>query len=116
MGEQEIIVRYEPEAALGTLPKLLADPVDRQRLVTLVRKLLDDERIRRAHPSPQQLSTVERIGLVLQVQRPTGVREESPARKDGAGQGEAASPKRASRRNAVTARTPGRGASTATKG
>ncbi len=30
-GEQDIIVRYEPERALETLPKLLADPADRDR-------------------------------------------------------------------------------------
>jgi hypothetical protein len=66
-GEQEIIVRYEPERALATLPKLLADPSDRQKLVTLVRKLLADERVRRRQPSPQQLSTIENVGDALQV-------------------------------------------------
>src|SRR5215470_7148615 len=43
-GEQDIIVRYEPEPALATLPKLLSDPADRERLITLVRRLLADER------------------------------------------------------------------------
>jgi hypothetical protein len=38
-GEQEIIVRYEPEQALATLPKLLARRGDRDKLVTLVRRL-----------------------------------------------------------------------------
>ena len=31
-GEQEIIVRYEPERALATLPELLKAPGDRERL------------------------------------------------------------------------------------
>ena len=66
-GEQEIIVRYEPERALATLPKLLANPSDRQRLVTLVRGLLADERIRRAKPSSQQLSMIEHVGEALDV-------------------------------------------------
>jgi hypothetical protein len=50
-GEQEIIVRYEPEEALATLPALLRDPEDRERLVTLVQRLLGDERVQRAKPS-----------------------------------------------------------------
>jgi uncharacterized protein DUF3141 len=44
-GEQDIIVRYEPERALATLPRLLADPADGKRLLTLVERLLDDERV-----------------------------------------------------------------------
>src|SRR5262249_28537907 len=47
-GEQDIIVRYEPERALATLPLLLADPADRERLITLARRLLADERVQRA--------------------------------------------------------------------
>ena len=66
-GEQEIIVRYEPEQALATLPKLLADPVDREKLVTLVRRLLADERVQRAKPSTEQLAMVEHIGEALDV-------------------------------------------------
>jgi len=66
-GEQEIIVRYEPEQALATLPKLLAKPEDRARLVTLVQRLLADERVQRAKPSHEQLAMVEHIGDVLHV-------------------------------------------------
>ena len=64
-GEQEIIVRYEPAQALATLPKLLADPADREKLVTLVRRLLADERVQRAKPSTEQLAMVEHIGETL---------------------------------------------------
>ena len=66
-GEQEIIVRLEPERAFATLPKLLADPGDRERLVTLVRRLLADERIRSTQPSTEQLAMVEQIGQALEV-------------------------------------------------
>ena len=66
-GEQEIIVRLEPERALATLPQLLADPGDRERLVTLVRRLLADERIRSTQPSTEQLAMVEQIGQALEV-------------------------------------------------
>jgi pimeloyl-ACP methyl ester carboxylesterase len=66
-GEQEIIVRYEPDQALATLPKLLADPADRERLVTLVRRLLADERVQRAKLSTEQLAMVEHIGEALEL-------------------------------------------------
>jgi pimeloyl-ACP methyl ester carboxylesterase len=65
-GEQEIIVRYEPGKALATLPNLLKDPADRERLVTLARALLGDERVRR-YQSAEQLATVREIGAVLDV-------------------------------------------------
>jgi pimeloyl-ACP methyl ester carboxylesterase len=68
-GEQEIVVRYEPEKALATLPGLLADPDDRARLVTLVRRLLGDERVQRAGPSAEQLAMIENIGDALAVER-----------------------------------------------
>ena len=66
-GEQEIIVRYEPERALATLPKLLADRADRQKLVTLVQRLLADERVQRTKPSSEQVAMIEHIGGVLGV-------------------------------------------------
>jgi pimeloyl-ACP methyl ester carboxylesterase len=61
-GEQDIIVRYEPESALATLPRLLADPADRERLLALARKLLADERIQRSGASPEQLAMLKAIG------------------------------------------------------
>ena len=64
-GDQEIIVRYEPEQALATLPQLLADPRDRERLVTLVQRLFADERVQRAQPSAEQVAMVESIGKAL---------------------------------------------------
>jgi len=64
-GEQEIVVRYEPDRALATLPSLLADPADRARLLALLRKLGGDERIHRAKPTDEELAVVERIGAAL---------------------------------------------------
>ena len=72
-GEQEIIVRYEPDRALATLPGLLADPADRERLVTLVRRLLADERVQRAKPSAEQMAIVERIGVTLGARAPKAI-------------------------------------------
>jgi len=70
-GEQEIIVRYAPEEALATLPKLLQDDADRVRLVALMRALLADERVQRAKPSGEQLAMIDQIGETLTVARPS---------------------------------------------
>jgi hypothetical protein len=64
-GEQEIIARYEPEQAILTLPNLLTERADRDRLLTLLDKLLADNRVQRSQPTPEQLAMVERIRLVL---------------------------------------------------
>jgi hypothetical protein len=66
-GEQEIIVRYEPERALSTLPTLLADPADRERLITLARRLLADERMQRTKPLPEQVAKLKAIAETLNV-------------------------------------------------
>ena len=72
-GEQEIIVRYAPDEALATLPRLLRSAEDRTRLVTLVRALLADERVQRAKPTNEQLAMIEDIGESLSVERSTPV-------------------------------------------
>jgi hypothetical protein len=61
-GEQEVIVRYEPERALAALPGLLRKPGDREKLATLARHLLSDERF---EPTTEQLGMAESIGGVL---------------------------------------------------
>ncbi len=71
-GEQDIVVRYEPEKAIATLPRLLAKPGDRDRLVTLVRRLLSDERMRRIEPTTEQLAMLENIGDTLDVRPARG--------------------------------------------
>ena len=64
-GQQEIIVNYEPERAIETLPDLLADPGDRARLTTFLGRLLADERIQRQGATPEQLAMLARIEKVL---------------------------------------------------
>ena len=79
-GEQDIIVRYEPEQAVATLPILLRDPADRERLITLVRRLLADERVQQVGPSSEQLSMIENLGATLHVV-PKRARRAVPAAK-----------------------------------
>jgi pimeloyl-ACP methyl ester carboxylesterase len=66
-GEQEIIIRYEPEKALETLPKLLRDSADRARLVTLFDRVLSDGRIHLDGVTPEQRAMLKRIREVLSV-------------------------------------------------
>jgi hypothetical protein len=66
-GEQEIIIRYEREKAIETLPQLLHDPEDRKRLLTLVDHLLTDKRIQAEGVTPEQRTMLKRIGVVLSV-------------------------------------------------
>ncbi|HEX6829358.1 MAG TPA: DUF3141 domain-containing protein [Burkholderiales bacterium] len=69
-GEQDIIVRYEPEKAVATLPQLLADRGDREKLFTFLERLFADERLRQFKPNPAQTAMVERIRKVLEKSAP----------------------------------------------
>jgi hypothetical protein len=60
-GEQELIVRYEPDQAVATLPSLLPEKADRQRLVSLMERLLGDQRLQKVKPLPEQIAMLERI-------------------------------------------------------
>ena len=60
-GEQEIIARYEPEKAVETLPVLVAEPKDRDRLLTLLERVLADQRVQRIQPSAEQKAMLARI-------------------------------------------------------
>ncbi len=64
-GEQEIIVRYDPEKAIATLPVLLSEREDRDRLITLLDRLLADKRMQHVDPLPEQVAMLERIRRVL---------------------------------------------------
>ena len=64
-GEQEIIVRYEPEKAVETLPHLLRQKTDRERFFTFVNRLLSDKRINAEGATPEQRRMLARIGEVL---------------------------------------------------
>lgn len=64
-GVQEIIARCDPDQAVATLPALLADPADRERLLTLVDKLTVDRRVLAAGPTAEQAAMVARIRATL---------------------------------------------------
>ncbi|TDG08300.1 DUF3141 domain-containing protein [Paraburkholderia guartelaensis] len=81
-GEQEIIVRYEPEQALATLPHLLEDPKDRQKLLELAEKLLADKRVQEAGPTAAQLSMLDKIRSSLPLERAPAVRPVAAIRED----------------------------------
>jgi len=118
-GEQDIIVRYEPERAIAALPTLLRDPVDRAKLVTLVRRLLADERVQRSKPSSEQIAMLENIGERLDVAprrsaaqrtgaraKPAAKRKPAVKRKPAATRKPAAKPKPAARATRGGARRP----------
>ncbi|HVP08398.1 MAG TPA: DUF3141 domain-containing protein [Burkholderiales bacterium] len=63
-GVQEIIVRYEPERALETLPKLL-DDAQRQRLALLLERVVSDRRVLERAPTAQQSVMLERVRKAL---------------------------------------------------
>ena len=64
-GEQEIIARHEPEKAIATLPVLLAKRKDRNRLLTLLDRVLADRRVQRIQPTKQQKEVLARIRSAL---------------------------------------------------
>lgn len=64
-GEQEIIAHYEPEQAIASLPDLLAETADRERLLTLLERLREDERLQQTSPTAEQLAMLARIRGVL---------------------------------------------------
>jgi len=64
-GEQEIIARYDLERAIKTLPVLLAKRKDRERLLSLLDRVLADERVQRIEPSAEQKAMLARIRSVL---------------------------------------------------
>lgn len=72
-GEQEVIASYEPEQAIATLPALLPQREDRERLLTLLDRLADDVRVRHEGLTPEQRTAVERVrgalGKKVSVQR-----------------------------------------------
>ncbi|AQH04053.1 poly(3-hydroxybutyrate) depolymerase (plasmid) [Burkholderia sp. KK1] len=78
-GEQEIIVRYEPEQALSTLPDLLNDNEDRKKLLTFMDKLRDDSRLQGYEPTATQHDTLARIRAALPLKPARAPRRSAPA-------------------------------------
>ncbi|HYX67094.1 MAG TPA: DUF3141 domain-containing protein [Burkholderiales bacterium] len=64
-GEQEIVVRSEPDRAIEALPSLLKQPEDRARLLTFVDRLLGDRRVQGIEPTQDQKAMLARIHAVL---------------------------------------------------
>lgn len=81
-GEQEIITRFEPEQAIATLPILLRDRGDRERLLTLVDRLMADERMQAIPATGAQLAMVERLRALLGGE-PGAKADGEPGRKAG---------------------------------
>jgi pimeloyl-ACP methyl ester carboxylesterase len=73
-GEQDIVVRYELDRAIQTLPRLLRNPEDRKRLLTLFDRLLADERFQNLKPTSGQTAMFDRINAVLGVDAPAARR------------------------------------------
>ena len=71
-GIQEIIVRFDPDAALETLPALLSDPADRKRLFKLVDAIIEDMRAAGQEPTQEQYAAWEKVQKVLGRSKPAG--------------------------------------------
>jgi pimeloyl-ACP methyl ester carboxylesterase len=81
-GEQEIIVRYEPERALETLPQLLDDE-ERERLLALIERVVSDKRVLERKPTAQQTAMLDRVRKALGAKRErAAARSSLRARKD----------------------------------
>ena len=83
-GEQDIIVRYEPERALEALPALVTEAADRDRLVALYQRLLADKRFQGLQPTEEQVAMLRRAGEVLRARYAVG-KPQSPVRPAKAG-------------------------------
>jgi hypothetical protein len=60
-GEQDIILRFEPERALATLPRLLAEQGDRERFLRVLDRVANDRQLSAEPPTHEQLEMLERI-------------------------------------------------------
>lgn len=63
-GQQDLIATHQPDAAIESLPKLLADPEDRRRFLALLDRLLADPRVQ-ADITPDQAQTLNRVRRVV---------------------------------------------------
>ena len=64
-GAQEVIARHQPDKAVETLPALLSGPEDRERLLTLLDRVLADKRVQSIRPTAAQKAMLARIRAVL---------------------------------------------------
>jgi len=77
-GEQEIIATYETDRAIATLPELLPQRKDRERLLTLLERLESDPRVRHDGLAPEQQAMLKRVRQVLRA--PARVKNAAPVR------------------------------------
>jgi pimeloyl-ACP methyl ester carboxylesterase len=75
-GEQEIIATYEQEKAIATLPALLPQRKDRERLLTLLDRLENDPRVRHDGLTPEQQAMAKRVREVLRL--PARLKDAAP--------------------------------------
>jgi pimeloyl-ACP methyl ester carboxylesterase len=64
-GEQDVIVSYERDRAIETLPNLLAASDDRERFLSLLERLVADPRIQADGVTPEQEAMLGRIRSAL---------------------------------------------------
>ncbi|MFO1316762.1 MAG: DUF3141 domain-containing protein [Burkholderiales bacterium] len=79
-GEQEIIARYAPDKAIATLPKLLADARDRERLRALLERLAQEAQRMRREPTAEQVAMFTELGRTIEA-KPSRARKAAAARK-----------------------------------
>ena len=79
-GEQQLVVRYDAEQALATLPALLSVPEERKSLLALLDRVLADRRVQRIQPTPRQKEALARIRDVLGARPATAARHRHAAR------------------------------------
>src|SRR5262249_52457898 len=70
-GEQDIIVRYAREEAIKTLPQLVSDPADRERLLKVLNVVAADRRLLGRDLQPHDTEVVEAVRGVLATTRPS---------------------------------------------
>jgi pimeloyl-ACP methyl ester carboxylesterase len=85
-AEQAVIAELEPERALQSLPKLLADPADRRRALATL-----DEAVKAVTPTAEQQAVVDRIYSILAAAAPEPA---GSPRRSRTGGHEGTSPKR----------------------
>ena len=64
-GEQEVIVRYNAQRALKSLPHLVRRSKDRQRLLTLMETVFAETKLGKLKPTPAQISRFEEVRGLL---------------------------------------------------
>ncbi|MGY8527466.1 DUF3141 domain-containing protein [Paracidovorax citrulli] len=105
-GLQEVIVRSDPQRALESLPVLLSEPQDRDRMLSLLEKLVADPRAVGGAPSAGQVAMVGRIRELLRAPSGASNGEADVASDGAAGEAPSGAPAGGAARGRRTAATP----------